>query len=318
MFIANHFFQATADASASVACADVSASSSSSPLLVLFMLDELAKSGCEDEILSLMGSILDPPLTLNDGRRFTVLVTVSSLSRTRMLSLCSKLSRSFRKVTLPVSLPSARDALMSMLELKPHQGVLIDVLVRDVGGHGRMLEAISLVLARGSEIRTRLDAATDQSPLTFLRDAHAELLSHPLSSAFFQHLSGSVFLVDAVCNALLGRAVSRYQPIWPHPQTVSAEISQWTYDGLQALGIVIGDASDSDVEIIPIMLPLQLVKWASSILISRAYSSVHSQFDVFLNSVLSIFSAENLYDLATFERFHLRTLIHSSNKYFFY
>lgn len=306
-FVANHFFQRSADASASSTSAahtGAATSSSSPPLLVLFMVDELTKSQREDDILRLIGDILDTEQTLHDGRRFTVLPVFTSLSQVRMTSLCSKSNRGFLVVPLPVPLPGASEALKSLLDLKPQQGVLIDALYRDVGGHGRMLEAIARTLALGSDIRSRLDASY-LSPLTFLREIHSHLMStETLSSSFFKNLAGSEFLVDAVCASLLGRLVSRRELVAP----VEVNVSQWTYDDLQELGVFIGDAADAEGQIIPVMSPLQLTKWASSVSSGRPACHADDQFGVFLRSIVNMFSAESLYDWATFERFHLRTL----------
>ena len=174
-----------------------------------------------------------------------------------------------------------------------------------------MLEAIAGLLARGSPIRTMLDASY-LSPLTFLPRIHTALLSDSLSSAFFLNLViHASSLVDAVCHVLLGQRV---------PRGDLAASSIGTYDDLQALGIFIDDACESKGEIVPIMSPLQLVRWATSVSSCRppCFADDRNQFGVFLRSILNMFSAANLYDWATFEHFHLRTLMRTLHIAFFH
>jgi hypothetical protein len=83
----------------------------------------------------LVGATLDSLPSLADGRACLLLPVVTSLARYQFAKACAAHSqREILPVPLSVQLPNSVDPL-------------IDVLCRDVGYHGRMLEAITWLRA---------------------------------------------------------------------------------------------------------------------------------------------------------------------------
>ena len=138
--------------------------------------------------------------------------------------------------------------------MPPELDPLVDLLCRDVGYHGRMLEAIATLLAPGSDLRVQVDAHCDE-PYQCLPQIHQALFEHQLSKEFFSHIiTGPDVLIYAVCVSLLGRTIGRNVKISPNDAQSARKLapsSSWTFDDLQSFGVFIGDNGNAQGEITP-------------------------------------------------------------------
>ena len=291
--------------------------SAAEPVVVLLLIDEIAKSQSEDEILKLVGGILDQSPSLVDGRQCWVLPVITSLSGTRLKGLLTGSQRAILPVPLPVPLKSAPAAMKQILQLPAELDPLIDVLCGDVGYHGRMLEAIVDVLQSSPTSPTdqlRIDViANRREPFRFLPDIYRLLYEHKCSKAFFFDIVRNPHvLINAVCVALLGRSIPRDMKVLPAVLQSGAShvigqlpATEWTYDHLLSQGVFIGDAGTSSNEITPVMSPLQLVKWAHLMsALPRGSFKKTPQMNLFLLAVTRAFSSSDHNDWKTFEKFH--------------
>jgi hypothetical protein len=313
-FIVSHFVSTQAGNYASQSCDStevVPSPSSSGPVLVLLMVDELAKSNCEDKIIAAVGSILDESPRLADGRKCLVLPVFTSLHETKLTDLLTGSQRAIKKVPLRVALTSAPAAMKALLAAPPELHPLIDVLCNDVGCHGRMLEAIADLLHPTTKLWRDVNVF-DHDPFRMLPLVHAALFDHPCSAEFFRDLSQAPHvLINVVCTVLLGLTVVRKLPVAPGQQhDVSASkvigqlpMSQWTYDYLLSQGVFIADAGKSLNDITPVMSPLQLVKWADSMQ-RISFLELTPQMKLFLKSIKQAFSASSVHNWENFEEFH--------------
>jgi hypothetical protein len=306
-FIANHFVSSSASAPAvSRASASAVALPSTEPLLVLLSVDELSKSKCEDDILSLVGSTLDSSPSLADGRPCLILPVFTSLARFQFAKACTAHSqREILPVPLSVPLKSAPAAMKQLLQLPASLDPLIDVLCRDVGYHGRMLQAIAELLAPGTDYRKDVIDRIE-SPFHNLKTIHKALQQHKLSKAFFLYL-GQESLTQAVCAALLGFSVDRSAVISPGAPHHPDSIANWTFENLESRGVFIDDAGESADQITPVMSPLQLDYWAK-----RQQDRPENLDDPikmkFFSMISRTYSSETFYNWQTFERFHCGTV----------
>jgi hypothetical protein len=315
-FCANRFFGSTGAASSSAS--PYVSSKTEKPLLVLLLVDELAKSRSEHDILHFMGCVLDQTLTLADGRQFVVLPVFTSLSHSLMARLCTRSQRSILPVPLPVPLKSAPAELKEMLQLPSELKSVVDVLCYDVGYHGRMMEIISQILAPNTSLRTRMEAHP-RDPFKYLPEIHQILLEHESSKGFFAHLlSNPLHLIQPVCYSILGRAIGREAPFADRLSSTSInqlddtkdqyEIDSFkpqTYDELLSVGVFIGDAGTASALITPVMSPLQLVKWAIA---RKQRRPCDDRTSLFVDTVIQVFSAQSSHNWKSFEKFHHSTL----------
>jgi hypothetical protein len=315
-FCANRFFGSSRNASSS------SSSSVSSkpekPLLVMLLVDELAKSRSEHEILHLMGSVLDQTLTLDDGRQFVVLPVFTSLSHSLMVRLCTRSQRSIVPAPMPVPLKSAPAELKEKLHLPSELAPVIDVLCYDVGYHGRMMEIISQTLAPDTSLRIRMEAHP-HDPFKYLPEIHQVLLEHESSKGFFEHLlSNPRHLIQPVCYSILGRAIGRDTPFADQTSSTSSNqldetkdpnkvdsFKPQTFDDLLSVGVFIGDAGTASALITPVMSPLQLVKWATE---RKKQKPCDNRTSLFVGTIIRVFSAQSSHNWKSFENFHHSTL----------
>jgi hypothetical protein len=321
-FIVSHFDSAPAAASATdevEASSDsdkVPSTSSSGPVLVLLLVDELAKSKCEDEILSAVGSILDESPRLADGRKCLVLPVFTSLHEKKLTELQTGSQRAIMKVPLCVALTSAPAALKTLLAVPPELHPLIDVLCQDAGCHGRMLEAIVELLHPSTDLRNSMNTFI-RTPFRMLPSIHADLDQHSCSAELFREITKAPhILIDAVCHVLLGHTVPRNAKVMPVVPDLKVELSvdaaseigqlpmsQWTYDYLLSRGVFIADAGTSTRVITPVMSPLQLDRWAST-LHRSAGKDLSPQMKLFLQAIRRTFLASTRHNQETFEDFH--------------
>ena len=313
-FIANHSFKADVSMSESP-IARSHGPSAAEPVVVLLLIDEIAKSQSEDEILKLVGGILDQSPRLVDGRQCWVLPVITSLSGTRLKGLLTGSQRAILPVPLPVPLKSAPAAMKQILQLPAELDPLIDVLCGDVGYHGRMLEAIVDLLHSSKKPQLRTDViANSHEPFRCLPEVYRLLYDHKCGEAFFRHIVEEPReLIDAVCVALMGLSVPRKAKVLPagyRGTSTNIAIGQlpateWTYDHLLSQGVFIGDAGTSSNEITPVMSPLQLVKWAHLMsALPRGSFKKTPQMNLFLLAVTRAFSSSDHNDWKTFEKFH--------------
>jgi hypothetical protein len=262
-------------------------------------VDEASKSDNENHVLQIVGSILDEPPRYSNDRQCRLLPVFTSLARYQFVKDCMTSSqRTILPIPLSVPLRSAPAALKDKLQLAVELYPLIDVLCRDVGYHGRMLEAIASILAPGTMHRNLVNCRLD-APFQCLKTIHTALLQHKLSASFFSHLA-QLSLTQAVCAALLGFTINREAKI----STVAIDQhSDWTYENLQSHGVFIDDAGDTEGNIIPVMSPLQLVYWAN-----KQDGLPENKDDqlkkCFFKQIMRTLSSETFYNWQTFERFH--------------
>jgi hypothetical protein len=320
-FVANHFLtigskraQAAAKARSSRSASALAAASvpSQEHLVVMLLVDELSKSRCDDAILTMTGALLDSPPKFVDGRVCLVLPFFTSLSETRIREASTKSNRDISPLPLTVALTSAPAKLKAKLAMPRAFDCLIELLCRDVGYHGRMLEAIVSILSSGKLRRKVLDAS--HRPFAQLPHIHAALMESDLSVSFFTDLSSNRnFLVKAVCHALLAKSVNRELCAVPE-NFLGLESPGLTYDELLARGIFIGNAATKRDFITPVMSPLQLVAWADQCLSDGV---LNERMLSFAKIVSRAFGSESSYNWETFELFNHGTFFFFVAEFYF-
>jgi hypothetical protein len=316
-FIANHFVSVVPNAAPS-SCdlasrpngiADAAGESGSpQPLLVLLLVDEIAKSLCEDDIMTLVGGVCDDSPRLADHRACFVLPVFTSLSETRMSKLLTGSRRPILPVLLKVPLVSASAAMKVRLQLPPAFDTLIDVLCRDVGYHGRMLESIVDILAPESafegSIRAELVTSADE-PFQNLPHIYTLIRTHKASRSYFSRIvqiADSLF--HAICVCLLGKSVPLGSNILRKlSDEASASDVGPSYDDLLEQGVFISNASTVNGFITPVISPLQLTWWAAQLLNCTADTMKKN----FLSAIIRAFCPVTENNWKKFEKFQHST-----------
>ena len=269
------------------------------PVVVMLLVDELSKSKSEVEVLELTGSVLDVPGRLDDGRKYVVLPLFTSVSETVIRSASKKSQRVIVPLPMAVSLTSAPAYLLTKLNMPPAFECLIEMLCRDVGYHGRMLEAIASILEAETVLRDEVLAQSDR-PFCKLSAIHGFLFSDPLSKSFFVQLNDErKHLSKAVCFALLGMSAPINEPC------TALGASTLTFDDLLSMGVFISNADATSENITPVMSPLQLVKWASR---RKSDGDFDLQTRFLLDAIIKAFGSESSQNWETFERFNHSTM----------
>jgi hypothetical protein len=180
---------------------------------------------------------------------------------------------------------------------------LIELLCRDVGYHGRMLEAIASILAADSVLRQEVLVQSDR-PFCKLSAIQGFLFSNPLSTSFFVQLQiERKHLLKAVCFALLGKSAPINEPC------SALGASSLTFDELLSMGVFISNADATSENITPVMSPLQLVKWAS---LRQSDGDLDLQTGCLLDAIIKAFGSESSQNWETFERFNHGTMLRFS------
>ena len=274
----------------SAAIATTAPISQSSFQVILLGVDEISKSKCEQELLTLLGQISDKRIR----RRIIVIPIVTSLSQRLVYEGLTGTDRVVNFIPLPAYLPGAAEMLMLKLGLHPNFGPMIKAICRSLGNHGRMLEVLHDILNPTST--NSLFRALQASMARDEGNAVDSILRAVVANGgmhFFRDLIDlSTSLIVPVCCALLGQTISRSIFLPGCPKTP---------DQLQAQGIFIGDAESIPGSITPIMSHFQVIIWAETV---RRQPSQSPALHALANSLVEILSLKYPLSGFKFETFH--------------
>ena len=292
MFIAELAFSASAPSPSSFSSTSSNSSAASTaPTALIFLgVDEISRSGCENDLIDLIGGMSDSPLRLPNGLRVAVLPIVTSLSQSRMTKQATLSTRPLSLISMPVFLPGAEKMFLRKLDLGPEFLPIIRYFCRSLGNPGRLLEVLYdqlMILSPGFR-QALLSPAGSKLVNAILQDVIREVRG----KCFFHFFSNKPkSLAFPVCHALLGHEIARGDLL------AGCDMDP---DELQQRGIFIGDASVKDGRIIPIMSALQVVTWAEFIEKDASCRELHP----LAATLIKVLSIKPPFSGSTFEVFH--------------